>query len=98
MDVGVIADEDIATSVGAGAAYVHPHLDVEGRAVIVVEIAKHNLKERDLAGGRRDGGVWGGCARPHARTSRVFIFLTQAASRRSVFFHASRLQLFVLSN
>jgi hypothetical protein len=28
----------------AGAAYVHPHLDVEGRAVIVVEISKHSKK------------------------------------------------------
>ena len=47
-DLGEITDEDIAPSLAAGAAYVHPHLDVEGRAVIVVEIEKHVIKERDL--------------------------------------------------
>lgn len=47
-DLGVITDEDIKPSIDAGAAYVHPHLDKEGRAVIVVEIAKHIIKDRDL--------------------------------------------------
>jgi hypothetical protein len=47
-DLGDITEEDVKQSTDAGAAYVHPHLDKEGRAVIVVEIAKHVIKERDL--------------------------------------------------
>ena len=46
--LGDITDDVIAPSLNSGAAYVHPHLDKEGRAVIVVEIAKHDLKARDL--------------------------------------------------
>lgn len=52
-EVGDITDDDIASSVEAGAAYVHPHLDVEGRAVIIVEIAKHVIKERDLEAAKK---------------------------------------------
>lgn len=47
-DLGEISDADIAPSIAEGAAYLHPHLDVEGRAVIIVEISKHVIKRRDL--------------------------------------------------
>ena len=47
-DVGDITEDKIAPSLASNAAYVHPHLDKEGRAVIVVEIAKHMKDDRDL--------------------------------------------------
>ena len=47
-DVGDITEDKIASSIASNAAYVHPHLDKEGRAVIVVEISKHMKDERDL--------------------------------------------------
>lgn len=47
-DVGDITEDQIAPSLASNAAYVHPHLDKEGRAVIVVEIAKHMKDDRDL--------------------------------------------------
>jgi hypothetical protein len=47
-ELGAITDEDVRSSLEQGAAYVHPHLDKEGRACIVVEVAKHVIKDRDL--------------------------------------------------
>ena len=56
-DLGPISEADIAASLRDNAAYVHPHLDKEGRAVIVVEIQKHILKNRDLAAAQKHA-VW----------------------------------------
>jgi len=47
-ELGELTPDVIAQSVSAGAAYVHPHLDKEGRAVIVVEISKHVISKRDI--------------------------------------------------
>lgn len=56
-DLGPISEADIAASLRDDAAYVHPHLDKEGRAVIVVEIQKHILKNRDLEAAQKHA-VW----------------------------------------
>ena len=57
QDLGPITEADIAASLRDNAAYVHPHLDKEGRAVIVVEIQKHILKNRDLEAAQKHA-VW----------------------------------------
>ena len=57
QDLGPITEEQIAQSITTNAAYVHPHLDKEGRAVIVVEIRKHMKNDRDLDAAKRHA-VW----------------------------------------
>ena len=57
QDLGHITENDIQASLKDNAAYVHPHLDKEGRAVIVVEISKHILKNRDLDAAQKHA-VW----------------------------------------
>jgi len=55
--LGPISETDIQASLSENAAYVHPHLDKEGRAVIVVEISKHVLKNRNLDAAQKHA-VW----------------------------------------
>jgi len=57
QDLGPITEKDITASLRENAAYVHPHLDKQGRAVIVVEISKHILKNRDLDAAKKHA-VW----------------------------------------